>query len=330
MPLFKFEDFIFDSSIHMLSHRGTKVAIRPKALKLLSLLIQNRHRILSKAEIMTSVWGSDYPRDHLLFQLISELRKSPLKSEFVRTQPNEGYQWNVSTKCVESRIFMPQLAVASLAIVSVCVFLLSLSSLNKTDISAIQSMQLPAYSAFSKGIVAMESGQNNKAIQWFEFALLENPDSVESSIFLAETLYQQNRHEESSNYLQNVLENKNISAYNKATATHILSRISEQQGKFIDALKYAQKSSQTKLLGQCSAGFVEQRIQKLESRIAMSSIPSDVNQDNEKANMTLSKNYVMQCEALKNPLFETSSCLPIKNEGIAFVGGASKSMFSIS
>jgi tetratricopeptide (TPR) repeat protein len=115
----------------------------------------------------------------------------------------------------------------------------------------------------------LENGEKNKAIQWFKFALSENPDSIESSIFLAETLYQQNRHEESSNYLQKVLGNNNTSAYNKATATTILSRISEQQGKFNDALIHAKKAPQTDVVGQCSADFVEQRIHRLESRVAM-------------------------------------------------------------
>lgn len=330
MSLFKFEDFIFDSSSHKLRHKGTKVAIRPKAIKLLSLLIQNRHRILSKAEIMSSVWGSDYARDHLLFQLISELRKDPLKSEFVRTQPNEGYQWNVPTKRVDNRFFVPQLIAASVATATICLSLLAFPVLNKADVGPSQTAQLPAYSAFSKGIVAMESGEKNEAIQWFEFALLENPDSVESSIFLAETLYQQHRHEESSKYLQNVLSNKNVSAYNKATATNILSRISEQQGKFSEALKYAQKSGETKVLGKCSVDFVEQRINRLESRIAMSPVRSELDSTNAKENVPMPENYVMQCKELNSIPVETSACLPFINESIVFVSSMSKPIFRVS
>lgn len=330
MPLFKFEDFIFDSSSHKLSHGGTKVAIRPKALKLLSLLIQNRHRILSKAEIMSSVWGSNYARDHLLFQLISELRKHPLKSEFVRTQPNEGYQWNVTTKKVDNRFFVPQLIAASVVAALMCLSLMALPVFNKADVSLAQTVQLPAYSALSKGIVALQSGEKDKAIQWFEFALSENPDSIESSIFLAETLYQQNRPEESSKYLQNVLGKENLSAYNNATATNILSRISEQQGKFDDALRYAQESRQTNVPGQCSADFVEQRIQRLESRIAMSPIDSDQDEENVKENVLMSRNYVKQCNELKSRPAEISSCQPLNNESILYVVRMRKPAFGIA
>ena len=335
MPVFKFEDFMFDTTSHKLNHKGMKVAIRPKALKLLSLLIQNRHRILSKTEIMSSVWGSDYARDHLLFQLIGELRKPPFKNEFIRTQPNEGYQWNVATSVINNKRLAPQLIAASVITGLVCLSQLAISVFNTSDIYVnnsvnksanippTRSMQLPAYTAFSKGIIALQNGEQNKAIQWFEFALLENPDSVESSIFLAETLYQQNRTEESSLYLQKVLEKEHISAYNKATATNILSLISEQRGRLDDALIYAQKSNQSHALGQCSVDFVEQRIRKLESDIAMSPIHADADQDNTKYNTKINKpeptHYAKQCNALKiNPL-ETTLCLPLNSNNELYV-----------
>lgn len=330
MPLFKFEDFIFDSTRHNLSHRGTKVAIRPKASKLLSLLIQNQHRILSKDEIMSSIWGSDYARDHLLFQLISELRKSPLKSEFVRTQPNEGYQWNVTTKIIDNCFSIPQLVAASSVAALVCLSLMALPALNRADTSPTQALQLPAYSALSKGIVALESGDKDTAIEWFEFALIENPDSVESSIFLAETLYQQNRLGESSKYLQSVLAKENIGAYNKATATNILSQISERQGRFIDALRYAQKSAQIKVAAQCSVDFVEQRIDKLKGQIAMSPILLDRDQTITKQSIPMPIDYVNQCNELKTSPVETSMCQPLTNENAIYAVRIREPIFGIA
>lgn len=350
MPVFKFEDFKFDSTSHKLNHKGIKVAIRPKALKLLSLLIQNRQRILSKAEIMSSVWGSEYARDHLLFQLIGELRKPPFNNEFIRTQPNEGYQWNVTTSVINNKRLVPQLIAASVVIGLVCLSQLAVSVLNNSDINLnnsanksadippTRSLQLPAYNAFSKGIIALQNGEKSKAIQWFEFALLENPDSVESSIFLAETLYQQNRPEESSQYLQKVLENENISAYNKATASNILSLISEQRGQLDDALIYAQKSSQSHVLGQCSVDFVEQRIRKLESDIAMSPIPADADLDNAedraeknaKDNKPVPTHYAKQCNALKSSPLETTLCLPLNRKNELYAVRNKKPMYLIS
>jgi DNA-binding winged helix-turn-helix (wHTH) protein len=315
MSLYKFEQFIFDSTSYSLSNKGQKVTIRPKALKLLKLLIQNRHRIVSKAEIMSSVWGSGYARDHLLFQLIGELRKSPLKSEFVRTQPNEGYQWNVPTKVIKTPIFAPRLIAASFIVALVCVSVLVMPALQEAQDSSAQLEQLPAYGALSKGIVALESGDKIKAIEWFEFALAENPESVESSVFLAETLYQQNRPEESSVHLMNVLNKENLSAYNKASATNLLSRIHEQQGRYDDALRYAQSSSKAAVIGQCSVDFVEQRMNMLENElghdeVAMTPVQTDHEQAEPEDDSNLAKDYADHCQQLKDKPIETSSCRP--------------------
>lgn len=330
MPVYKFEAFIFDSNNYTLTHLGIKLAVRPKALKLLKLLIENRHRILSKAEIMTSIWGSDYTRDYLLFQLIGELRKYPLKREFVRTQPNEGYQWNVTTKVIHASFFVPQTIAAGVAAIFLGATLLTLSDLPRPNIQPAQSSQLPAHSAFSLGIVALESGDKDKAIQWFEFALLENPDSAEASIFLAETLYLQNRYAESSEHLQSLLNKANVSEYNQASASNILSQISEQQGKFQDALKYAQKSSQAKVAGQCSANFVKQRVDILKNRLAMSSsvpkeAPAIAREDLAEANT-----YANQCNDLKHKPVNTSVCLPGQNDGNEYVITMGTPTFRIS
>ena len=330
MALFKFEEFIFDSNSFTLSHMGVKLKVRPKALKLLKLLIQNRHRILSKAEIMSAIWGSDYSRDHLLFQLIGELRKYPLQRDFVRTQPNEGYQWSVETKVLSPRIIDTQKIAAAMAAAFVGSALLALSVLPSKNIHSTQTAQLPAHSAFSLGIVALENGDKDKAIQWFEFALLENPDSVESSLFLADTLFHQNRYTESSQHLQNLIGKNNLSAYNQASAANILSQISEQQGKVDDALRYAQESSKAKELGQCSADFVNQRIDELKSRLAMSSSKSEITPTNSTENEAKSTTYANQCNDLKQKAESTSVCLPTKDDGAEYVFTTMTPMFRTS
>ncbi|MFT6099397.1 MAG: DNA-binding winged helix-turn-helix (wHTH) protein [Arenicella sp.] len=315
MPLLKFEDFVFDSTSHRLTRNGATVSIRPKALKLFSLLINNRHRVVPKAEIMSAVWGCDYARDHLLFQLIGELRKSPLKNEYVRTLPNEGYQWNVTTRVIDNRISFPKLIAASVITTVVGLTALLSTTFNTYD-SRVQTAHLPAYRALSMGIVALENGDRDEAIEWFEFALVENPDSIESSLFLAETLYQQNRPKESSERVQHVLQKPSLSAYNKATATNILSRISEQQGQLDDALRYAQNSLPTGTTGQCSVDFVEQRIEMLESGLAMSPNPSNGNDTKVKHALPLSANYVDQCQKLNNRDAQSSSCQAIENQAV--------------
>jgi hypothetical protein len=97
-----------------------------------------------------------------------------------------------------------------------------------------------------------------------------------------------------------VLKKVTLSAYNNAIATNILSRISEQQGRFDDALKYPQNSLQADAAGPCSVDFVEQYLDRLKSETAMS--PASSNQDHSKVKQesTLAKNYIDQCKPLKS------------------------------
>jgi len=309
MAIFKFDGFVFDSTRYHLTQRGKRIALRPKTLLLLGLLIENRDRVVTKSEILESLWGSIYARDHLLFQLISELRKAPFCSDYVRTEPNHGYQWNVATQV--QRFDFPRPAVAACLVVA---SLSSLATLFFHSESAPVSSQLPAYGAFSKGVLAMDKGQAEQAERWFKFALSENPNSVESSLFLAETLLQQNKVDESSDQLQALLEKQNLDDYSKMTATDLLSRISQRQGRLYEALNYAQASSQAGVIAQCSVDVVEQRVELLVDQLGVSQEISlkqpKGNEGVDQSAKNTSDEYNTKCSELQPIFEETSLCIP--------------------
>jgi len=324
MSLFKFDQFVFDSTNHRLTKQGLAVPLRPKASQLLALLLENSDRIVSKSEIFLSIWHSEYARDHLLFQLISELRKAPFNSEFVRTIPNKGYQWNVKTKVIENKSWLN--IAASLFIATMC--LTSLLLVSSGDKTALKLTQLPAHSAFSKGVIAMHTGNPKDAEQWFRFALNENPESIESSLFLAETLFHQNKMQESLSTLHRLLNTPNLAEYNMMTATDLLSRIHQRQGKFKDALRYAQQSNQTNVIAQCSVDAVENRIEFLE-RIIES--PSDIDEQEllstfDPFNKTehhssapeneVDSKFRSNCQQLLNNVDDTSYCAPEDSQDV--------------
>lgn len=60
------------------------------------------------------------------------------------------------------------------------------------------SYSLPGIRALAKGVVAMEEGEHDAAIAWFEFVLAENPQASEARLLLAESLIQQDRLQEAS------------------------------------------------------------------------------------------------------------------------------------
>ena len=331
MAIVRFEDFEFDSKRYLLKYQGRTLQLRPKALQLLCMLIENRERVVTKSEILSSLWGSKYARDHLLFQLISELRHSPFNSDFIRTQPNLGYQWNVATVAakpkaspiISLKVSLAKSIAASLTIIVMCFSALQLTYRNEHK---AVSLQLPAQNALIKGVIAMEKGNTQQAIEWFEFGLNENPNSAELSLFLAETLLQHNDIEESSNQLQSLLQKQNLGDYERMTAIDLLSKVRQRQGKLYDALNYAEASSSANIIAQCTVDALEQRVQTLAEQLAAPKLEGKNNSklaeiakpkmssqtatvDNATTDKLLEE-YRIKCGQLTPTPKETSSCEP--------------------
>ncbi len=267
MEIFEFKGFTFDSLEYSLTYRGQPVLLRPKAMKLLSLLLLNRDRVVSKAEIFVGIWGSEYARDHLLFQLISELRKAPFEPDFIRTQPNMGYQWNVVTRQTQAKVPWLKRSILAAGVVMACALLQTSATHFSTAKPAQESRQLPAYSALSNGVLEMHAGNYDEAERWFKFALRENPESTEASLFLAESLLSQGKLAESSQTLVNTSQRDDIGKYNTSAINDLLSRVSQRRGRLQDALQYAKASQLDQPLAQCSAEVVNERVALLEARL---------------------------------------------------------------
>ncbi len=78
-----------------------QVQLRRKVADLLSYLIANQHRIISKEELLSELWLHGEYRENSLTQSIRELRaalgdkaKAP---SFIKTYPQRGYQWIQAT-----------------------------------------------------------------------------------------------------------------------------------------------------------------------------------------------------------------------------------------
>ncbi|WP_371194826.1 winged helix-turn-helix domain-containing protein [Glaciecola sp. SC05] len=332
MQQYRFDEYEFNARSRELRYQGQLFATRPKTLKLLHYLIENRQRLVSKSDIMQAVWGTDDVRDYLLFQLMSEIRKLPSKTKLVRTQPNEGYQW-VAPTTITKRINARQKLVASMMLGACCLLIYLVVPLTATDTNLAQ--RLPAFEAFSKGVVALETGERKKAIEWLEFALIENPESTEFRLFLADALYQDKQTEASLIQLQKILGSADLDPYSKMTATDLLSQISQHQGRLDSSWSYAINTqislyqsrlniSLNEAIGQCSAEMIGERIRMLEQMLVpQSGIPVD-NTDFAKHSLAppnlrvaraempeLSEDvYKEQCEQLKAKPISTSYCAP--------------------
>ena len=94
MPL-QFDDLTFDSETRQLWTGKREVRLSPKAFDLLALLVANRPRAVSKAEIRDHLWPGTYVSESSLPSLVSEIRDviadHRRKPGLIRTVHGFGY-----------------------------------------------------------------------------------------------------------------------------------------------------------------------------------------------------------------------------------------------
>jgi DNA-binding winged helix-turn-helix (wHTH) protein len=93
----RFGEFTLDENTRELLLHGTQVHLSPKAFELLLLLVANRARALSKAELQQRLWPGTYVEENNLAGLIVQLRRAlhdPAdEPKFIRTVYGFGYQF---------------------------------------------------------------------------------------------------------------------------------------------------------------------------------------------------------------------------------------------
>jgi len=320
MSLYKFEQFQFNTENYQLTKNKTKYTVRPKTAMLLAYLIEHRHKIISKTELFKSVWLTEHVQDHTLFQVISEIRKLS-KNELIRTQPNLGYQWVAATSEIKKT---PQKVYLSIAASILCIATSTLffTSNNQADIN---NSNLPAITAYTKAVVALSNGDNQEAQKWLQFSLKENPESTETKLLLAESLFQQSNLTASESYAREVLNNKIASSYNYSMASDLLSRIYANQGLAFDALQYAINGANVLKASQsvCSIAATDERITSLlkviddshNSQQQKDKIAESYYKNNEGYQDSLKQNklYSDMCDQIKKPSIHDKKavCIPL-------------------
>jgi DNA-binding winged helix-turn-helix (wHTH) protein/tetratricopeptide (TPR) repeat protein len=92
---YEFDDFVFDPETYCLEKEGEPVSVEPKVLELLSYLIRNRDRVISKEELLTEVWQGRYVSESALNRCIYEVRRALGKAgkRYVVTVHGRGYRF---------------------------------------------------------------------------------------------------------------------------------------------------------------------------------------------------------------------------------------------
>lgn len=100
--VYEFDEFRLDTKNQRLFRRdsGELVPLTPRAVDLLLVLVQSGGRILTKDELLDTVWGNLFVGESNLSQTIFILRKTlgenTKEPRFILTAPNRGYQFIAS------------------------------------------------------------------------------------------------------------------------------------------------------------------------------------------------------------------------------------------
>lgn len=94
---YHFNDFTLDTDRFELSKNGSNISIEPQVLELLSLLIANRNRMVSKDEINEKVWHGRFVSDAALSSRIKSARQalgdSGSEQKVIKTVHKKGFRF---------------------------------------------------------------------------------------------------------------------------------------------------------------------------------------------------------------------------------------------
>jgi DNA-binding winged helix-turn-helix (wHTH) protein len=101
---FRFGTAEFDSQTLELRVGGTLVEIQRKPLEILAQLLANAGTIVTREQLLDTVWGSRPVVDNVLASAVTKLRNAlgPENAAFVVTHPRIGYRWSGTVQCFDS------------------------------------------------------------------------------------------------------------------------------------------------------------------------------------------------------------------------------------
>src|SRR5262245_21983532 len=96
--MFRFGDYTLDVARGFLQSGGREIELRPKSFEVLRYLVENAGRLVSKDELIKTVWPDVIVTDDSLARCISEVRQAIGDSSqtMIRTVPRRGYRFTTT------------------------------------------------------------------------------------------------------------------------------------------------------------------------------------------------------------------------------------------
>jgi len=106
--VYRFDDFLADPKTWRLSRDGQEIHLEPVVLKLLIYLIENRERLVTRQELMDTVWGDTVISESALTKAVARLRKAlrddSATHRYLETVRSRGYRFVAHVEEIESPI----------------------------------------------------------------------------------------------------------------------------------------------------------------------------------------------------------------------------------
>ena len=106
-PVYRFDDFVVDPETWRLSRDGQEINLKPMVLELLIYLIVNRGRLVTRQELMDTVWGDTVISESALTKAAARLRKvlgdDSATHRYLETVRSRGYRFVADVEEIESR-----------------------------------------------------------------------------------------------------------------------------------------------------------------------------------------------------------------------------------
>jgi TolB-like protein/DNA-binding winged helix-turn-helix (wHTH) protein/Flp pilus assembly protein TadD len=97
MPSYRFLDFELNEGEFFLSRSGQRIALEPKALRVLTLLVERAGHLVDKKELLERAWPNSFVEENTLTRTIAILRRelgdSSRDSKIIETVPTRGYRF---------------------------------------------------------------------------------------------------------------------------------------------------------------------------------------------------------------------------------------------
>jgi adenylate cyclase len=93
--MFQFDDYVLDVARGCLRTADREVELRPKSFEVLRCLVENSSRLVTKDQLIKTVWPNVVVSDEALTQCISEVREAigDRGQKMIKTMPRRGYRF---------------------------------------------------------------------------------------------------------------------------------------------------------------------------------------------------------------------------------------------